>query len=1541
MRSRNASRSRHVPRYPLHMPSFFRICFSLLTVQVWSFAASAQALSTYQAESSTDAVLAGGATIGTMGTVGYASFPKGSIGASVTFSEVRAPENRTYSVVFRYATARAWVSSLSVYVNDVDVAQALFPSTGTWGNWTTYTLSLPLHEGDNRVMLRYDADDSGGIDLDEVQIVPDARSAGYHPGGGNTAGWFPQEVSVDKFTGTAYVNVPLATVTAPGIALPVSLNYAASGVQVDDEGGNVGTNWSLQAGLSLRREVRGLPDDIQVLAGVESRYGWLRYPSDVPGPGVRISQVPAVAAPGGGGCSPIEQSAYANLNVLGPLQRTGNGPWPMYDTEPDIFYYAIPGHAGKFVFDEQGQVHTIPFDPITIIRGNFAGSGISDFTIKAPDGNSYFFGPADVISQRTSPIITTPRFFRREFLHFQQAAISFTTAWHIARIQSPVNKLIEFNYETLSIPAESRHERRFRVANAAGLPTAEYRTTTRHIYQQRLTDIVSPTAAVRFEVTPTGMDGLSSVVNSVSVFSRVGATSNIEVPLKQYTFDYALCSVDKTTGQQWYDEKGTALTGESRRFLRKIEVTTGSVTQPLYSFAYHQVGNTTARLPPSGAVDKDYWGYYNANGATTLIPQLYVYPQLATIQPRRPGAPYRLFEAAAYASGGTVLTGADRRPGADFDAALAGTLAEITFSGGGKVLFDYERHRFYDPEARQSLPAGGVRIRSVHAQDPITQLEARRDYRYDEENAAGQGIASGILLHMPTFAFAVPATGATPVRQWTNATVRCGEDLATELFESRPIGYHRVVELTPGRGQVVTEYDVAGGAEETVVDATTACIGWNRPLIGFARQANNGCPIIAPLQLGTETYPFPSTPIYSFRRGATKRIQHFAEPAGPVTGALVRQQDFMYEYRYPQGVPFVVTGLAYEQAGTVAEGSYVYAHYPLLTDFQYVLRQETTTTPQAVGSAVSRSGYRYNDRGELAAAGSQNSDGSYLRTRYKYLTDYALSSSPRDPLMQAMYQRLNASPEQISSDVVETISEVVTGRDVRFKGATLMTFKTEPQTVQSIPSLTRPYQLLRWEHALPLPLINTSDYDSTRVDGNVWHFSRDYKLVSSVEEVNEDLTPVSTRVVSGRQATGMQLGYYESLPVLQISHALASEVVFSDFESFKQRAFTALSPSGGSTAPLPEAARTGKYGVELTSTCYLEGQMPVSSASKYRISLWAKASQPTSVDVSFTGVGSPTSPPLAVLGDGQWHLYELAVNWPTITPASQNGYKVRITPRNTIQVDDVTMLPADANAASTTYELASGKTSETDSQGRTTYYEYGPSGELATVRDHNKAIVRQYERVVAGRAPLHSASLHPSFTVAGQHTEGEELTFTVNTDASFGAVYRWDFGDGSTPATTNPARHTFDDEGNYTVRLQITNAQGKVYETEQYVYIQRKQFSITTCVAGIEAVDDCGIEADTHSSPSSTCPMLSASGTTLSVDVRLLGPYTYQWEIAQIIGIYTTWVAIPGATSASYLIPALRSTNLYRCQVTAGRYSGTTGSFGIEHYQSTNCSPRH
>ncbi|SFQ79440.1 PKD domain-containing protein [Hymenobacter arizonensis] len=1540
------------------------LCFCCALLLLLSLATAGQAQALYQAESGT---LAGGAQIGIAGDVRYAVLPVWSKTASVAFSAVSVVESNTYAVDFRYAAGGAFAPRLSVYVNGRDVTQVLFPSTSTWANWTIHTVPLALRAGSNTVMVRYDADDSGGVDLDYIQVRAEANSQGYKLGAAPTAGWFPSEISVDKFTGTAQLYLPLHTVAAPGISLPLGLAYAATGVRVDDQGGAVGVNWALTGGVRISREVRGLPDDRKEEDPTrnEFRYGWLVYNSG--SPEAKMNAVPTAPATfSADACvDGNEAAARQALHQFGSLQHGLTGARHWYDSEPDVFSYSLPGHSGKFVFDAQGHARTIPFDPINITPvGATSGSGITSFTIRTADGTVYDFNMPETVTKKLVNVAAAPSYFLREYWQYKlpdnAKRFAYATAWLASSIRTPAGAAIGLEYWAAHTPVDNpaRSSRLLLRGGSAGAGAEEYRTETQ-VTTLYLRSVVSD--ATRVDFTLVAVDASAYYIQAVEVKSGVN-----NALIRRYDFNYTNAAPSSATGQNSFDSHGNPLSEflTTRRFLRSVHATNGCASQPLYEFTYHGVekvpllGNAfreTVALPPVGANDRDYWGYYTPNHSPTLVPRLHVYPALLGPAQPVPGAPYRLYEVPepTAAAGGFTLPGAERRPAAcfNFQAALAGTLKAFVLPGGGKALLEYEPHRFYDAVAQQSYPAGGTRIRAVRVQDPVTGLEARRDYGYEEDN----GRASGVLLRAPRFAFALPASGDSPQQQWTNATVRCGDDLTEDPFEGRAIGYRRVSEQMTGRGRVVTVYQALGSADEAFVAEEPAAgltFAWSRAIMGLGRatytvprREGTFCPSAAPLRAGTGLYPFAPATNYDFRRGLPLSITYQAEPVGNASPATVRRETFAYEYRdlTPTDRSVGVTGLAYEQLTGGAQQLYAYAKYSILTDFLYAIRRQTEVVPNgSLADNQSETWYNYNAQGWLASQGRRNSDGKAYRTRYKYLADYDLTGSAAEPRFQAMQQRIGTN-EHISATPVETITELVLSpTDVRFAGATLNTFAAASPGVP-----TRPYQVLRWQPAAALPRPTTTPppvgtYDSIRVvtnaaGGKELYVSPSFRLVSTVLETSAQQLPLSTRTEAGRQRSAVQLDQSGTVPVLQIANALSSEVLFSDFESAKPYGF-----SLGQGATLrSDAARTGTTGASLPGGSFVTSSLVACANTAYRLSFWARTTAAATVTVSLTAyagggtAGAPPAQPL-VLGntDGTWRYYEATVNLSGLTKPSLSNLALQLQTSAAVQLDDVLFLPSAAAAASTTYDLAKGKTSETDGRGQTTYYDYNVLGDLARVRDHNGSVVKQLERVVAGRAP----EISPSFTITGSRYDGETLSFTAATACSTNLQYSWDFGDGTkTDFVAAPTvLHRFTTGGqiqSFAVTLLARVGQGQVFRSVQYVEVRPAPLTVVDCVNGVVSIDNCGEQDDVLVNTCSPNQVPSGRPSHNVYTVTTTGPgLVYRWEYRGVDGGGWSPYAATGA-SIRVLVAEPRA---YRCTLSNsnGVVLGMSQVFSILRYNS-------
>src|SRR5690606_39188406 len=69
---------------------------------------------------------------------------------------------------------------------------------------------------------------------------------------------------VNTSSGIPSIQIPIYTINVGNIVVPISLDYHAGGIKVDQEASSVGLGWSLNAGGNVNREERDFIDDLQI-----------------------------------------------------------------------------------------------------------------------------------------------------------------------------------------------------------------------------------------------------------------------------------------------------------------------------------------------------------------------------------------------------------------------------------------------------------------------------------------------------------------------------------------------------------------------------------------------------------------------------------------------------------------------------------------------------------------------------------------------------------------------------------------------------------------------------------------------------------------------------------------------------------------------------------------------------------------------------------------------------------------------------------------------------------------------------------------------------------------------------------------------------------------------------------------------------------------------------------------------------------------------------------------------------------------------------
>lgn len=132
----------------------------------------------------------------------------------------------------------------------------------------------------------------------------------------------PEAAAVQKYicypvnhsTGLADITIPLYTIKAGDLELPITLTYHSAGIKLHQLSGWVGTNWTLNAEPSVMREIKGIPDDAK-----RGGYRTLEY---------------------------LKNKNNSNSDELTRFFRRIED--KDCDSEPDHFYYKLPNRSGTF-----------------------------------------------------------------------------------------------------------------------------------------------------------------------------------------------------------------------------------------------------------------------------------------------------------------------------------------------------------------------------------------------------------------------------------------------------------------------------------------------------------------------------------------------------------------------------------------------------------------------------------------------------------------------------------------------------------------------------------------------------------------------------------------------------------------------------------------------------------------------------------------------------------------------------------------------------------------------------------------------------------------------------------------------------------------------------------------------------------------------------------------------------------------------------------------------------------------------------------------
>lgn len=372
-------------------------------------------------------------------------------------------------------------------------------------------------------------------------------------GGSSTA----TGIGVDLYTGTARINIPICNLQSKELAIPVSLSYAAGrGVKLQNYATPVGLGWQLNAGGSISRVVRGIPD--------EGLNGYL-------GTGLWGQAI----------ANAINNNTAMPSQVVGTTQNP-----PTADGEPDIFYIKTPFFSVQFVFDAYGVPVFSNATGLKIITTNFYNSNNyynASFKVIDDQGTEYYFGTF------TKEVSTTQLYGN---------TYSFATTWYLDQIVTFNRKdVVTFNYATSPNHDVLNHYQTTKSYLYTGCNTTDNTPSTTTVIQPKLiSSIVGSNGSVEFAYSFDRQD-LTNAGRLTNIYLKSNHNAVITT-LQTYNFVHT------------YFGSPSSVANDLRLKLEKITVSgnTPVTASPvdLKVFTY----NTSVNLPSRTSNVFDYWGYY-------------------------------------------------------------------------------------------------------------------------------------------------------------------------------------------------------------------------------------------------------------------------------------------------------------------------------------------------------------------------------------------------------------------------------------------------------------------------------------------------------------------------------------------------------------------------------------------------------------------------------------------------------------------------------------------------------------------------------------------------------------------------------------------------------------------------------------------------------------------------------------------------------------------------------------------------------------------